>query len=81
MLYSIFSKFFSQVIPNDVMTKMVDEIQLPVDIVEIILVFIQEKKYKCYHCGFIGDNNWFVDGYKDCIECREFIQGNGLELE
>ena len=43
MLYSIFSKFFSQVIPNDVMTKMVDEIQLPVDIVEIILEFIREK--------------------------------------
>ena len=81
MLYSIFSKFFSQVIPNDVMTKMVDEIQLPVDIVEIILEFIREKKYKCYHCGFIGDNNWFVDDYKYCIECREFIQGNGLELE
>ena len=43
MLYSIFSKFFSQVIPNDVMTKMVDKIQLPVDIVEIILEFIWEK--------------------------------------
>ena len=30
-------------IPNDVMTKMVDELQLPVDIVEIILEFIREK--------------------------------------
>ena len=31
-------------IPNDVMTKMVDELQLPVEIVEIILEFIREKK-------------------------------------
>ena len=51
------------------------------EIIELIIEFMQEEKFKCLHCGFVGDNKWFVDGYENCVECCEFIQGNGLEFE
>ena len=54
---------------------------LPTEIVEFILRFIQksDSSTTCVHCEWVGDQEWFLDDV--CLQCRDYIDGNGSEIE
>ena len=54
---------------------------ISIDIMNITLEFLWEIRMTCQHCGFVGGTKWFVDGDDNCVECRDFIQGNGFNEE
>ena len=60
---------------------MVDVLKIPVEVVNIIIEYIREIRQTCFHCGFVGDIDWFVDGNDNCEECCDFIEGNGILIQ
>ena len=54
---------------------------LPMEIIEVILAFQNKNdpEMTCSYCEWVGHHEWFLDGI--CLQCRDYIHGNGNEIE